>query len=173
VEELALEQVKNWPLVLRGGAGSTWLGRAQGDGALAMLFVIAALGLASCSGTGESNAGGAALGFSIECSVFHRATPTSRLRGKRVRLPGQNRQADVRAGPFGFSATFQLDPGEPATLSLEVLDRARKQTLARGLYQFRPSHPANQFRGGHGFTGLVYTYLPSGAELQHFCVRAR
>ncbi|HUV93017.1 MAG TPA: hypothetical protein VMV80_08020 [Anaerolineales bacterium] len=32
------------------------------------------------------------------------------------------------------------------------------------------SGPQNQFIGGHGFTGLNYSYQPdSGAELQYWC----
>lgn len=40
------------------------------------------------------------------------------------------------------------------------------------LYQLPlDSGPQNQFIGGHGFTGLNYSYAPaSGAELQYWCV---
>jgi hypothetical protein len=43
-------------------------------------------------------------------------------------------------------------------------------SLESGLWcQFLESGPSNQFNGGNGFTGLVYAYLTSGAELQYFC----
>jgi hypothetical protein len=74
-----------------------------------------------------------------------------------------------RAGAFAFRATIGAGPGEPGVLSIRVQSRSGGKPVASGLYQFLESGPSNQFNGRHGFTGLVYAYLTSGAELQYFC----
>jgi len=55
-------------------------------------------------------------------------------------------------------------------LRVRVTDTAETIILAT-LYQFpTDSGPQNQFVGGHGFTGLTYSYAPtSTAELQFWC----
>lgn len=57
------------------------------------------------------------------------------------------------------------------SLRLWVSDGTVAAVFHSQLYQFHPdSGPQNQFVGGHGFTGLTYSYHPtSQAELQFWC----
>jgi hypothetical protein len=68
-------------------------------------------------------------------------------------------------------AQFVDDPGEGPSLALATVDVATGREIARQLYQIdRAKGLANQFIGGHGFTGLQYVFNSSStAELQYFC----
>lgn len=132
---------------------------------------VAVLGLASIVEVGTPSE--ARLQYSIQCNVFHRTSASASLQGRRVQLAEQRREADIRAGPFAFRASLHVDSTEADSLSVEVVGRARGHTETRALYQFGRDGPENQFRGKHGFTGLIYTHLPPGAELQYFCQRRR
>lgn len=56
-------------------------------------------------------------------------------------------------------------------LRVWVTDISETAVSQSTLYQLLPdSGPQNQFGGGHGFTGLNYSYAPdSTAELQYWC----
>jgi hypothetical protein len=60
--------------------------------------------------------------------------------------------------------------GERA-LRLWVTPTGEEDVIVSQLFQLSPdAGPDDQFRGGHGFTGLAYAYDPvSGAELQYWC----
>lgn len=108
----------------------------------------------------------------IECRMFHRPAVTKVVRdGPVFRLSAARRIATGRAGQFRFRATAGAEPpgGDPRALSIRVWGRRSGRPVASTLHQFGPAGPSNQFAGGHGFTGLVYAYLPSGAELQYYC----
>ena len=108
----------------------------------------------------------------IECRLAHRPTVTTAPRpGPVIRLSAPHSAATVRAGLFGLRATAGIEPGEsdPSGLSIRVWGRRTGKPVASTLHQFGRAGPSNQFTGGHGFTGLVYAYLPSGAELQYYC----
>lgn len=104
----------------------------------------------------------------IECDLFHRPAVTRNVRtGPIVRLSKQRATARVKAGAFTFVAKLFAEPGygEPTSLSLRISRRTTGKAVAAALYQrfFKDDHL------GHGFTGLLYAYTPSGAELQYFC----
>jgi hypothetical protein len=108
----------------------------------------------------------------IECRLAHRPTVTTGPRpGPVIQLSAPHSAATVRAGLFGLRATAGIEPGEsdPSGLSIRVWGRRTGKPVASTLHQFGRAGPSNQFTGGHGFTGLVYAYLPSGAELQYYC----
>jgi hypothetical protein len=137
-------------------------------------LVIAAVLLASPAvGLAGSSAIAAKAGSpSIECRVFHRPAVTSEpRRGPVIRLSAAHRIATTRAGQFGLRATVGTEPGERplSAVSVRVWERRTGRAVASTLHQFGRSGPSNYFTGGHGFTGLVYAYSPSGAELQYYC----
>ena len=70
-----------------------------------------------------------------------------------------------------FEAHFQDDEYEGRALSIAVIDLDKGSDISRQLYQFDRQNPVeNQFVGGHGFTGLNYTFQPgTTAEMQFFC----
>lgn len=71
-----------------------------------------------------------------------------------------------------FHAQYLSEPGAGPSLNLFVTLPDQTDRLMSVLYQLPADRaPANQFVGGHGFTGLHYVYHPAtGAELQFWCV---
>lgn len=110
----------------------------------------------------------------IRCEMFHRPAVTMAVRrGPRFELSDSHPAVTGPAGAFGFRATIGDEPGSKhEAISVRIWGRRSGKPVASTLHQFGPAGPSNQFGGGHGFTGLVYAYLPSGAELQYYCRRA-
>jgi hypothetical protein len=131
------------------------------------------IGLVGALAVGAAVTSGALFGKAdprIRCTFAHRPSVTKETRlGPVVQLSNSRRTVRGRAGAFAFRATIGAESGEPGALSIRVQSRSTGKPVASGLYQFLEAGPSNQFDGGHGFTGLVYAYLPSGAELQYFC----
>jgi hypothetical protein len=134
----------------------------------------ALVAVAGIAAAGALLAGGSrsAASVRIECHFGHRGSVTKRLEtGPILRLSIRRRTVTARVGQFGVRLTTSpsFDAGEPESLSVRIWSRRDGKAATSGLYQFGPRRPLNQFDGGHGFTGLVYAYLPTGAELQYFC----
>jgi hypothetical protein len=87
--------------------------------------------------------------------------------GPEIRLANRRRTAHVRVGAFAFVAKLLADPAhaEPRSLSIRITHRTTGKVIAAALYQ----GITNNYYASHGFTGLLYSYAPGGAELQHFC----
>jgi hypothetical protein len=133
----------------------------------AVLLASAVVGLAGSSATALRVGN-----LQIECRTAHRPTVTTAPRpGPVIRLSAVRRAVTARAGQFALRTTVGVEPGErdPSALSFRVWGRRTGKPVASTLHQFSGPRPSNQFAGGHGFTGLVYAYLPSGAELQYYC----
>ena len=135
-----------------------------------MLVGCAAIALAGSSAVASSEQVGR-----IDCTTAHRPSVTNSIRlGPVVRLSAARRARTVRLGQFALRATTGSEPAQvPSGLSIRVWGRRSGKPVASAVYQFRPEGPSNQFSGGHGFTGLVYAYLSSGAELQYYCTVGR
>ncbi len=75
-------------------------------------------------------------------------------------------------GEMMFHAAYDAGGADnERNLRVWVTDAAETAVYHSTLFQFEPdSGPANQFIGGHGFTGLNYSYAPgTTAELQYWC----
>jgi hypothetical protein len=124
--------------------------------ALSLLVVLAS----SCGG-----AGGAAQ--SVACDVFGRGATGENLRGEQVTLELPRDEAVIDRPEATVKLTTLTEEGTNGSLVVAILDGQRE--MARGHYQFG-DETRNQFRGGHGFTGLVTWRDPAtGAEIQYFC----
>jgi hypothetical protein len=135
--------------------------------ACSLASVLALTGLA---GGAAADARGSS--FQIQCQLYQRASVTHDPRkGPVFRLSAQRHTVSGRTGAFGFRATAGTEPGQisPAGLSMRVWSSRTGKPVLGTLHQFRSGGPRNEFAGGHGFTGLVYAYLPGGDELQYFC----
>jgi hypothetical protein len=139
--------------------------------ALSALAIAATGTVALGGGAAES---GQVSSLRIDCRFAHRPSVTVDVRpGPRIVLSSNRRRVGAFVGPFAVNATTGAMLGsEPGALSVRVSGRGSRKPVASTLHQFRADRPVNQFAGGHGFTGLVYAYLPRGAELQYYC-RAR
>jgi hypothetical protein len=104
----------------------------------------------------------------IECKLAHRPAVTRELRtGPVIRLSNRRHIARVHVAAFTFLAKLFAEPAsaEPASLSIRVSQRTTGKVIAAALYQ----RVTNNHYATHGFTGLLYSYTPRGAELQYFC----
>lgn len=72
---------------------------------------------------------------------------------------------------FRFRVLYSDDRYDGRTVVAYVYSASTGKLIAETLFQFdRQQAVANQFRGGHGFTGLHYVYAPdSDSELQYIC----
>ena len=135
---------------MKHGKRSRWIG----------LLLGVVLLLAACRPSPEGAGGRSAAPFSVECQVFYRASMAESFAESTVTLAqGGDRRVVEHEGQSLSIYVTDLDTGDELVRQLYQIDRAK------GL--------ANQFIGGHGFTGLIYVYHPSSAaEMQYFC-RAR
>jgi hypothetical protein len=109
----------------------------------------------------------------LECQVFYRASPGEQFQESAHVLGPETSSGTETFEDLALRAQFVDDPGEGPALSLVVSDATSAEEIVRQLYQIDPATGlANQFIGGHGFTGLNYVFHPaSGAELQYFCLK--
>ena len=109
----------------------------------------------------------------IVCRTAYRTSVTRSIEVEdSILLPDADTQeshtyTDLTFNVQYWSGEFDGERG----LQVSVTEVGQTDFLASQLYQFsQDSGPQNQFAGGHGFTGLHYTYHPtSGAELQYWC----
>lgn len=146
------------------------------------LLIFAAILMSSCGGATPTEES-AARASAIVCSTAYRVAQTEPpTEVDTMRLTDADADA---AAAGGMGATAEMPyiyltlhaqywsgaaDGERA-LRLWVTPTASEELIVSQLFQLpTESGPTNQFRGGHGFTGLNYAYDPtSGAELQYWC----
>jgi hypothetical protein len=126
----------------------------------ARLLPLLVLVLGACGGGAGSEAAG------LRCSVAHRESTSQAVEGQQEHRLGPGESADVAFGDLRWTARHDDDPGEGPALLVQVEERG--EPLATALFQLG-RRVRDQFRGGHGFTGLQYAYGASGAELQWWC----
>jgi hypothetical protein len=111
----------------------------------------------------------ASLGIGIECKLFYRGDVTRGVRtGPVIRLSNRRRAARVQVAAFIFLAKLLAEPfptAEPPSLSIRISHSKTGKVIAAALYE----GVTNNHYATHGFTGLLYSYTPQGAELQYFC----
>ena len=137
-------------------------------GLLVTLVSLAACGSPAEEG-GDDQAG--TIPDNVSCEVFYRPAASAAFDESTLTLSTAGAQESLTFEDMGFEATFLSDAGEGKSLAIAVTDLAAGAELSRGLYQLDSQKGlANQFVGGHGFTGLAYVYHPSsGSEVQYFC----
>jgi len=127
--------------------------------------MMALLAVACATGSGRAAA--------IVCSTAYRISQTESLTEvDTLRLPDQD---STESKPYVYlelhaQYTSGQTDGE-RSLRLWVTPTGQEDVIVSHIYQLpQDAGPANQFRGGHGFTGLNYANDPvSGAELQYWC----
>jgi len=137
----------------------------------ATLLIGVVILLAACSPAPQAAGGPAAEFAGIECQVFYRPSMGEGFRESTVTFAKGGDRGAVEQDDLGWEAAYWDDEYEGRSLSIAVTGLDTGEELVRQLYQIdREKGLANQFVGGHGFTGLVYVYHPvSTAEMQYFC----
>lgn len=136
---------------------------------LTTLFILSFL-LAACGGTPVAEPPSADM---IRCTAAYRSATTQPLEQEET-LTFTNTSAEQTAVFTTMTLHTAYNSGtadNERNLRVWVTDTAETTTYHSTLYQFPlDSGPQNQFVGGHGFTGLTYSYAPdSTAELQFWC----
>lgn len=115
----------------------------------------------------------------IDCHVAYNPQRPGRTVDLSV-AAAEGRQSDrVRFRQMTMRITYFDDGFESPAFNAIVKSTGEKEAISARLYQFErtggqesapPKRPANEFVGGHGFTGLAYEFDPdSSAELQYYC----
>jgi hypothetical protein len=144
--------------------------RALGPTPLLVLLAAASSLLAGCGRAAGGERG------AIVCSTAYRNAVTEALTGTDTLRFGE--EDSEKSLPYlylelhGQYWTGAAD--NERALRLWVTPSGEESVIVSQLFQLPlESGPSNQFRGGHGFTGLNYAYDPvSGAELQYWCETA-
>lgn len=108
----------------------------------------------------------------ISCSTFYRSADTKPPKPGPVLTFDQPQQEETaRFAELVLSGHHANDKFEGRSLSISVSEPRRERPLFSQLFQMeRSAAPANSFGStGQGFTGLLYAYSATGAELQFFC----
>lgn len=109
--------------------------------------------------------------ITVTCHVFYRASPAVPLEpGSTLTLDQHGDRQVAQFDTLEFIVQYYDDQFEGRSLVITVNAADSGQPVARQLYQMdRQQGVRNQFVGGHGFTGLVYVYHTTEAEMQYFC----
>lgn len=125
--------------------------------------------LAACSGAPAA----APKADRIVCTAAYRSSVQQPIeREETLSFSDQDKEAQIAFTDLVFHAAYRAGEADhERNLRVWVTDVAASQVYLTQLYQLPvASGPVNQFVGGHGFTGLVYSYAPdSPAELQFWC----
>lgn len=130
----------------------------------------------SDGGAADDNTGSrAALGGTVRCTWVYRQSNegTPGQEGgtdftERVLAVGPNEAFISTLGKLDFRGKYFSDQFEGSNFSMNVA--AGEKSVFGSLYQFGNALPANQFAGGHGFTGLIYlTHPTEGGDYQLWC----
>jgi hypothetical protein len=146
--------------------------KSLGTARVALVFIALLVSTLGCSPEAGTQNGQGSASLDIECQAFYRpSVGQAPDEGTVISLGEHGDRGTAEYADMVFEAQLSDDPGEGPALVISVMAKDSRAEILRQLYQIdRVKGLHNQFVGGHGFTGLIYTYHPaSGAELQHFC----
>ena len=135
-----------------------------------LIILLFALTLLSCSSGGTSPAARASV---IDCTAAYRSSVNSPIdREETITFADVDTEQSLAFADLIFHAAYATGAmNNERSLRTWVTAVDKAVIYNRQLYQLPlDSGPSNQFVGGHGFTGLNYSYHPdSSAELQFWC----
>ncbi|MFN2187228.1 MAG: hypothetical protein ACK2T3_00515 [Candidatus Promineifilaceae bacterium] len=137
-----------------------------------LLFLLTGCSGGKTTSSGSDNAQSLRAG-SISCTAAYRADVSQPIeREETITFEDVNGEQTIAFADMSLHVGY--DTGEmdnERALRLWVTDAGDTTIYQRQLYQLsQDSGPDNQFKGGHGFTGLNYVYHPdSSSELQFWC----
>ena len=141
-------------------------------------ILVVGLLLVACGGGGEtapsaSSGQAVPLAESISCTVAYRSSVEVGIEQEETfTFTDVDDEQSVAFTDMTFHAAYDAGGADnERNLRVWVTDAAETAVFHSTLFQFETdSGPQNQFVGGHGFTGLNYSYFPgSTAELQYWC----
>jgi hypothetical protein len=137
---------------------------------IGLLFVLM---MVACGNTSDTPDTPDAKAEMIVCTAAYRSSVSSPIeREESLTFEDADAEQSLTFADLVFYAAYDAGEGDnERTLRTWVMAINGSITYNSQLYQLSlDSGPENQFIGGHGFTGLNYTYHPtSAAELQFWC----
>lgn len=135
-------------------------------------WILFALLLAGCSPIAPP-AAPASRATAITCNVAYRTDVSAPIESEEsVTFEDADGEQSIAFSDVVFHAAYGSGESDnERSLRVWVTDGTSEIVYHSHLYQLDPaSGPQNQFQGGHGFTGLGYSYPPqSTAEMQFWC----
>ena len=132
-------------------------------------LLVVSLTLAACC----SGAAAPAKAETITCNAAYRSSVAVGIEQEETfTFTNHDDELSATFAELIFHAAYDAGGADnERNLRVWVTDAAATTVLHSTLYQMSPdSGPQNQFVGGHGFTGLSYSYAPDAtAELQYWC----
>jgi hypothetical protein len=109
----------------------------------------------------------------IDCHITSHSTTSieGQTEAATVSLSLDDENEMVAFESFEFHAQFDDEPVDGRVLTISILNPESGDPLLKQVYLLqRATHPQNQFRQGHGFTGLSHTYTHDASrEITFFC----
>ena len=134
------------------------------------LIMTASLGIIACSNTDQTTMNNASISKKIICHAGYRKNLQLPIDQKAtIAFSSSDDERSVSSGPFVFHAQYWSgEADEERALRVWITTNDPTKTITSHLYQLDVSKgPFDQFRGPHGFSGLIYIYdQESGGELQ-------
>lgn len=135
------------------------------------IWILVGLLLTACGSKGEAAVPKAE---TITCTAAYRSSVEVGIEQEEiVTFTDKGDEQSATYADMIFHATYSTGEADnERALRVWVTDGGGTTVYQSTLYQLPiDSGPQNQFIGGHGFTGLNYSYAPdSSAELQYWCV---
>ncbi len=136
-------------------------------------WIFLALLLAGCSPVAPPTAP-ASRATTITCNAAYRTDVSAPIESEEsVIFEDADGEQSIVFPDLVFHAAYRSGESDnERSLRVWVTDGAEATVYHSHLYQLSlDSGPQNQFQGGHGFTGLAYSYPPqSSAEMQFWCI---
>ena len=137
-----------------------------------LFLILLLLSLAACGGNSTATSQ-PIKSMSIACTAAYRADVSQPIeREETLTFGDADAEQSIAFADMVFHAAYSAGKVDnERALRLWVTDVTDTAVYQTQLYQLEPdSGPQNQFVGGHGFTGLSYSYHPmSSAEMQFWC----
>lgn len=142
-------------------------------GILGLSWFLAGCGGQAAETAPSAGSGQAAIAQQITCNTAYRSSPEVSIEQEDTfTFTNVDDELWATFGEMMFHAAYDAGGADnERNLRVWVTDAGETVVYHSTLYQFEPdSGPTNQFIGGHGFTGLNYSYAPgTDAELQYWC----
>lgn len=133
----------------------------------AAALLLATVAVAAGCGGGDDDGSASSEAAPLTCHTASRPAVTEPIDDERVVELAAEEGAVHDHGRLVWHAEHSVDPGEGEALVVRV-EATDGALVTSSLFQLDGT-PRDQFRGGHGFTGLQYAYDPQGGELQWWC----
>lgn len=102
--------------------------------------------------------------YDVECTFYHRPSPAAEFEEQKFTAKSDG-TAQKTITFSGYTFDLDFGPATDAATDAILSVKARERDVVQQYRLAKDTRPADQFAGGHGFTGLVYL----AQEMQYTC----